>query len=508
LALVAVSLPSRVTGQQAAPGPFLPLGSRLDQLVRWMQAEGGLDRLDPLTRPFRLAAVRLVVARQDTLQLTPMARRAFAWLRTELAAANDSTTVSAELGASAYGNGRRDSFREGGRAGSGAMGGVWVSMTRGPLVAVLNPAFENRLRDDPDYTGDTSRFVAGRLQTGYVMLTGEAGDLFFGRAARNWGPDLFDGLQLSPSAYATDMLSGTLRMGRFEFTTIAQRLDDYDSTLAVPISRYFLAHRLGIRAGKGVWIALTETGVYGGPGRGLETAFLAPLNPALLTEFNEGKNVNLMWGAQLHSLLGRGLSFDGEWMIDDIQIDRGTLRDRRPWSGGITLAARYAFPDLPLHGTIGYTQVRSLTYRNSFEPYEVYAVSGVGIARTFSDYDQVLLRLETRPATRLRVSLDGSYIRQGSGDFRQPYPSDSVLALPGQGFLIAPARHSAGARLTASSEPWVGVELEGEVGVYGKVSGGSAGIAALAVRMGFNVLAGRFGAAWPGVERRSGTGWP
>jgi hypothetical protein len=326
--------------QQPAAGPFVPLGSRLDRLVVWMIDEGALSRVDPLTRPFRLAALRRGVAEQDTLALSSAGRRALAWLRAELDAAADSTAAVAELGQAFYANGRRDSFREGGASGTGTMGGAWVSVTRGPFVAVFNPAFENRLKDDPEYTGKTDRFIAGRLQAGYVAVTGEVGELFFGRTARNWGPGLFDGLELSPSAYATDMISGALRMGRFELTTIAQRLDDYDTTFAASVTRWFFAHRLAIRAGRGVWLAFTETGVYGGPGRGFEPAFHAPLNLGLLAEFNENLLVNVLWGIEGHARLGRALTIAAQGVIDDIQIDKETLMDRRPTSGGSPSSSR------------------------------------------------------------------------------------------------------------------------------------------------------------------------
>src|SRR3972149_5640508 len=68
---------------------------------------------------------------------------------------------------------------------------------------------------------------------------GAVGGGGFGCAGRQWGPGLFDGLQLSPSAYATDQLWGTVRFWRFELTTIAQRLDDQpgDSASGLPAHR-------------------------------------------------------------------------------------------------------------------------------------------------------------------------------------------------------------------------------------------------------------------------------
>ena len=499
---------SRSYGQRDHAGPFIPLGSRLDRLVSWSILDGALASIDPLTRPYRLAAIRRAAAEQDTTILSSAGLRAFGWVRSELDRASDSTAFVAELGHASYRNGRRDSFRQGGRAGTGTMGGIWMSLGRGPFVAVVNPAFENRLKDDPEFTGDTDRFIAGRLQSGYVAVTGEAGDLFLGRTSRNWGPSLFDGLQLSPSAYATDMISGALRMGRFELTTIAQRLDDYDTTLAVSVTRWFFAHRLTVHAGRGVWLAFTETGVYGGPGRGFEPAFHAPLNLGLLTEVNEHREVNVLLGIEAHAGLGRGLSIAAQGVIDDIQIDRDTLTDWRPTSGGFTVQLTAALAKAPVHVSFGYTQVRSLTYRNSSTPWGIYAVRGVGIARNFADYDQVMLRLAAKRSAAWGVALDVSYLRQGSGDFRQPFPSDSVLAQAGQGFLVAPVRSAAAVRLVAEAEPLAGVLVNGEIGVNGAATGAAPGIAAVAVRVRFDALARQFGSVWGAVEPGDGRSWP
>ena len=485
----------------AQGGPWVPVGSRLDGLASWLSDEGGLRALDPLTRPWRLAAVRQAAGDQDSLALRPSARRVLGWLRAELERVADSSAVTAELGVAVYDNGRRDTFREGGSSGGGAMGGIWASLSRGPLVAVINPAFEQRLKDDPEFTGNIERFTAGRLQAGYVAVTGSIGDVVLGRMARQWGPALFQGLQLSPSAYAQDQLVGTVRLGRFELTTLAQRLDDSVGG-AVPISRYFFGHRLTINAGRGVWLAFSETGVYGGPGRGFEPAFHAPLGLAMLAQVNEDRRVNAMWGAELRAPLGRGLALTAQLTVDDFQIDDDTITDQRPASGGFTAALSGRLPGAA-RWTLGYTRVGALTYRNSQDAWVTYTLQGVGLARNFSDYDQALLRVEARPAAAWSVGLDVSYLRQGSGDFRQPFPPDSVLAQPGQGFLVDPVSSAVAARLTLAAEPWRGVMVNGELGVNGEATGSGSGIAALSVSLRFDALRGRLGAPWGAVEQVS-----
>jgi hypothetical protein len=496
----ALALASAPLNAQSPAGPWIPPGSRLDRTAAWLIAEGGLHGLDPLTRPWRFAALSRAVREQDTLALSPSGRILFAGIAAELSAAGESTAVVLGLGAGAWRGGARDHLRADSAEGAGAMGGIWVHFVRGGMVAVLNPVFDARLRDDPDYTGKTDRFVAGRLETAYLALTGARGDLFAGRMARAWGPAPLEGLQLSRSAYALDQLAGTIRVGRLELTTIAQRLDDADTSAAVPVTRWFLAHRLSINLGRGSWLALTETGVYGGPGRGFEPSFHMPLGLGLLAEWNEQRNVNLLWGAEAHVALSRGWTLGAQAVLDDIQVDRSGLTDRRPVSGGITGAITAALPSAPVHATLGYTRVQSLTYRNSFAPYEMYASRNVGLGRNRADYDQLLVRVAARPSVQVEAGVDVSYIRQGAGDFRQAFPPDSILTLRGQGFLVAPVVKGAAWRVFGQAQAGNGVNIRADIGQGLDAAGKSRLAGSVAIDFRLDWIARRAGSAWRPLE--------
>lgn len=498
--LAALVCAAEAGAAQTNAGPFIPAGSHVEHLVTRVIDDGGFDAIDPLTRPYRLAAVRRAALSQDTLFLSPVGRGHLARLHSALDLLADSTHVTAEVGLSSYRNGRRDAFRQGGGAGTSPAGGIWASVSRGPVVGVLNPAFDNRLKNDPQFTGKVDRFIAGRLQNAYLALTGEAGDLVLGRMGRQWGPDLFEGLQLSTAAYPADMLAGTLRFGRFTLTTLAQRLDDQDSAGVAPIQRWFLGHRLSIRAGRRIWLAFTETGVYGGPGRGFEPAFHAPLNSALLSVFNEHLGANLFWGVEAHVPIRRGVLVSGQLMIDDLHIDDSALADQRPFAGGGSVQLRFSPSHVSLQATLGYTRVQSLTYRNSFAPYEVYAHRGVGLARNRSDYDQLLVRLRASAGERADITLESSYLRQGSGDFRQPFPPDSVLAGPGQGFLVAPVGRAAAVLVTLEARPARGVQLRLTMGVDGNPEGPTRSIGSVTASVRYDILRRRLSGAWRALE--------
>src|SRR3990172_740949 len=81
--------PTLLAAQEAAtaarPGPWVPIGSRLDGLVTWLIGEGALPGVDPLSRPYRLALVREAVDAQDNASGSRAGRRALRWLQADLA---------------------------------------------------------------------------------------------------------------------------------------------------------------------------------------------------------------------------------------------------------------------------------------------------------------------------------------------------------------------------------------------------------------------------------------
>jgi hypothetical protein len=70
----------------------------------------------------------------------------------------------------------------------------------------------------------------------------------------------------------------------------------------------------------------------------------------------------------------------------------------------------------------GYARVSNLAYRTP-DPAETVMRRGVGLARNYSDYDQLTLRAETVLGPGILVSPEATLLRQGEGDFRLPYPA-------------------------------------------------------------------------------------
>src|SRR6185312_2052600 len=93
---------------------------------------------------------------------------------------------------------------------------------------------------------------------------------------------------------------------------------------------------------------------------------------------------------------------------------------REPPSYGVTLGAQGGVGEFGW--TAFYTQVANLTYRTA-NPAEAVMRRGVGLARNFSDYDQLTVRASMIAGPGMLIEPEVTLLRQGQGDFRSPYPT-------------------------------------------------------------------------------------
>ena len=260
--------------------------------------------------------------------------------------------------------------------------------------------------------------IAGRNAEAYVSGQWRYGELFFGAVDRNWGPPALEGLLLSPSPYSYDHLGVTLGTTGVRLEGVLTQLDDLPDSSGTLNHRYLVAHRLVLRPPGHTTIALWEGDLVAGPGRQLEPWYANILTLGLLTQYDQNSHANSLVGADVVTRLG-GTEVFGSLLLDDIQVDKQTAGDREPPSYGLTLGARGAAG--PAAWTAFYTRVANLTYRTP-DPAEVVMRRGVGLARNFSDYDQLTVRGSVVAGPGVLLSPEATLVRQGEGDFRLPYP--------------------------------------------------------------------------------------
>jgi hypothetical protein len=349
---------------------------------------------------------------------------------------------------------RKRNFRPG--------GSIRVVMAGGPVVGFERVLIDSRLNVDPEFAGRKDRKLAARTEDGYVGGQWSFAELTFGRVGRNWGPPTLDGLMLGDYAYTYDHLYGSVGNDRIHWSTVIARLDNLVPATGPEVQRYFSIHRIAFSLGN--WdFAGSESYVYSGVGRGFEPTLANPFNVFALSWRNEQKDGNLGLGGEVAVRTERFGTLAGQLFIDDLQIDRScNPACKQPSSYALTLAAE----GLPLGGDQrwfgSYTRVSNLAYRNK-NPNETYDVYGVGLARGFSDYDEVKggLDLAVVPKTPLRLYV--AHRRQGEGDYRLAFPVPADYATtPGifSGVVMGVTRVG-----VSGASQWRDFELSGDVGV-------------------------------------------
>ena len=328
----------------------------------------------------------------------------------------------------------------------------------GPIIGVSRTMFDNSLNDDPDFAGRKDRRIAGRTEDAYVAGQWRYGELFFGRAARNWGPHAHHGLLVSNAPYTYDHLYGRIGSTRLNMALLFGRLNDHSSPLGDRVQRYVATHRLAARFG-GFEAALAESFLYTGVGRGIEPSLLNPLAVYGLAFRNEQQDGNLLLSAQVASRTRLG-NLSAELLVDDVQIDRCDPLCAEPSSYGFTLSATGIPAPLSARLFTSYTRVTALTYRTP-NPAERYASFDVGLGRSASDYDEARIGVDLVPGP-FAVQLYAAFRRQGEGDYRARFPDPSEyvsqpVIFEGSVLRVRRAAVSGGGR-------WADLEVRGDVG--------------------------------------------
>jgi hypothetical protein len=407
---------------RAQASPYVPLEHRLAPFIEHLIRAGVMQDPLPLARPLRRIDVARAAAAVDTMRVARATRALLRELRREFAVGQGAARGRAEAygGVAAGSYARRNPLRQDGasivalRAGF-VLEGVW-----GSLVASTHQLADERLRDDPDYRGRTDRWTVGRGTDAYVGLQGRFGELTFGALSRNWGPPEIPGTVLSWEPYSYDHLFARVGVPRLRLETIATELDAMD-VAGQRRRRFWSASRLVLSPTRWLTGALTQGALWSGVGRGAEPWWLNPLKASATTQSDEADTsaVNSLYSATIRVALPRRIVLHGDLLVDDLSsiLSSSNAPDR---------IAATAVADVPLSGAavarVAYTMVASLTYRSSQGADQALMRRGVGLGRNFADYDQLSAEVSVLASSRVLLTPQLAWLRQGEGDFRRPFP--------------------------------------------------------------------------------------
>jgi hypothetical protein len=436
VALIIMLAPAALTAQAS---PYLPTDDISYKYVDALMSRGLFGGLSVLERPYHVGRIRAAI---DSARAKNPGSVVTSYLdalsqtiaRYELRKGSDVESTRAPFRAKAsfdfYATGETSSLRElmladwreevkPGIAGYFVMGG-------GHLAASVRAILDNRLNVDPEFAGRKDRSIAGRAEDAYIAGEWKYAEAAFGRVGRSWGPIGFSGLQLGNDAYTYDHLYSRFGVERIHLSTVIARLENYVLSPGVESSRYFSTHRLAFNRGRFEG-ALSESFLYSGVGRGIEFSLVNPFNVYALSWRNERTDGNLSFGGDIAYRSGRLGTYSAQVLIDDIQIDRCDTICHEPSAYGLTVSAE----GMPLIGDqklfASYTRVSNLAYRTP-NVAERYAIYNVGLGRGWSDYDEVRVGTDLALLPRTPLRLYGAYRRQGTGDYRLPYPPQFLYA--------------------------------------------------------------------------------
>ncbi len=479
--LAVLSMFAAAGSARAQGSPYVPLDDVAYVYVDALIARGELRTLASLERPYTVEEIRRAIAGTKERMKNPVLRGYASALERALVKTtvsgipersrrvwdssirrdNFGARLSGAFYAFAQSSGRREMMLADDVNGfdPGIMGRFVFA--GGPVVGMLRVIGDTRLNDDPEFAGRKDRDIGGRTEDGYVSGQWRYGELFIGRAARNWGPSVMPGLIIGNYAYSYDHLYGRFGTPRIHFASLFAKLDSDPLGGGRTSSRYVAAHRLAGRLGP-LELGINESILMSGEGRGLEVGMLNPLNIYALSWRNEKLDGNLMVGADAALRTRRFGRWSAEVLIDDLQIDRCDAVCEEPSSYGFTLAAE----GLPLRGSqrwfASYTRVSSLAYRTP-QYSERYTSFDVGLGRGYSDYDEARVGLDLALVPRIPLRAYFAHRRQGAGDYRAAFPDTSQYRST-PAFLMPNSATVQRFGLSGGGALGRGFELAGDVG--------------------------------------------
>ena len=404
---------------------YITLDHRVMPFLEYLVAKGAVRDPSPMERPWVVGPMLAALDEADRARLSASERRTLDEVRRMLDTRDDPVVIDAHarVGVRAATHDRRWPLREAGEGHVYPLGDLHLALQFGPAVLVTHPELDPRaVKWDPDYIGKHDDPLASRFQSAYVAVHTKYFHGFFGSVARNWGPPERPGVLVSPWPYSYDHLMLQAGPEKVYLQTYVAQLDEIPDEDGDRMRRYWIVARVVGHPWETFNFALWQGTLISGDKRSLEFWFVNPLKFAKQTVQEEGVRANNLLGLDLE-VRPRGWPRLGlSLLVDDFQLIGSSTNDEPP-SYAFTLAATG-----PIFGGLGsltYTQVSNLVYRTP-DPTETVMRRSVGLGRNFSDYDETSVNARWIIKPGILVGPEFTLLRQGEGDFRNPFPPDSL----------------------------------------------------------------------------------
>ncbi len=293
------------------------------------------------------------------------------------------------------------------------------------LFVYSNFHLDEKLAEDPDYTGKKWRGLAAEVENGFVAWRVKKLDFIFGRFSSFWGPSM-QPLIFSSTAKPMDAFSIRLSWGRIYYTYQLARLsklkliNEIDAS-SVLHNRYFAGHRLDFRLFDNLNLGFFETIIFSGVNRNLELNYLNPLLFYHADQLNENIDDNTFLGIDLSWYLYNRVKLFGQLIVDDYQVDNDEPGDREPdeigYQIGLQVVDLFELLDIKAE----YVRITNRTY-NQINPANKYIHRDMLIGHEMGpDGDACSFSISRWFNQSNMVSLNFLYRRKGEGRIDDPW---------------------------------------------------------------------------------------
>jgi hypothetical protein len=232
---------------------------------------------------------------------------------------------------------------------------------------------DENLAKDPDYEGKVWNGFAGDAVQAYLAFNLPYFKVLLGREGIAWGQRSTGELILSSNSHPLDMARIQGGWGIFEATAFFAFLSALDSQNssgeAVHINRYLSGHRISLNLFSKVQMGFSETIVYGGENRQVEPYYLNPLLWYHASQLNENEDDNTFFALDFNLRPKKDLVVYGEFLIDDLQIEKKSQADYEPnelgYAAGFSILDAFGLLGSELN--LEYIRINNWTYNQQEE---------------------------------------------------------------------------------------------------------------------------------------------
>jgi len=245
------------------------------------------------------------------------------------------------------------------------------------FFALTRYMIDENLAKDPNYEGKIWSGFAGDAAQAYLAFNLPYFKVLLGRERIAWGQKSTQELVLSANAFPLDMVKIQGNWGIFEGTAFFAYLSpittqDSSGDLS-HVNRYLSGHRMSFNLFSVAHVGLSETVIYGGKNRQLEAYYLNPLLWYHAAQLNEKRDDNTFFAFDFNLRPKRKVLLYGEFLIDDLQIEKKSQQDQEPnelgYSGGFSILDIFGFKGTELN--MEYMRINNWTF-NQKEEYNRY----------------------------------------------------------------------------------------------------------------------------------------